>query len=239
MTKNFTRAALAATVAAAALLSVPASAQRNRDAAPATPAGPPVPVVVVADTNGAMRASNAFQLAIQQIQSTYAPQLQQVEARSTALQAELQTLFNTYEAERTASPQNATRLRAAATAFESRQQAAEQEIQQLRAPIELAQAYVLEQISLRMAEAVDVARRARGATLVVDRESVLYFEESTSISAAMVAELNRLVPNVQIVPPPGYQPGALTTAARQAAAAAAAPAAGATPTPPPAQPETR
>ncbi len=239
MTKNFTRAALAATVAAAALLSVPAAAQRNRDAAPAVPAGPPAPVVVVADTNGAMRASNAYQVAIQQIQATYAPQLQQVEARTTALQAELQTLFTTYEAERTASPQNAARLRAAGNAFEARQQAAEQEIQQLRAPIELAQAYVLEQISLRMGEAVETARRARGATLIIDRESVLYFEEGSSISAAVVTEINRLVPNVQIVPPPGYQPGALTTAARQAAAAAAAPAAGTTPTPPPVQPETR
>ncbi len=235
MTKTFTRAALAATVAATALLAVPASAQRNREA---VPAGPAAPVVVVADTNGAMRVSNAFQVAMQQIQATYGPQLAQVEARTTALQAELQTLYTAYEAERTASPQNATRLRAAGAAFEGRQQAAEQEIQQLRAPIELAQAYVLEQISLRMAEAVDTARRARGATLVVDRESVLYFEESSSISSAIVTELNRLVPNVQIVPPQGYQPGALTTAARQAAAAAAAPAAG-TPAPAPAQPETR
>ena len=233
MTKTFTRAALAATVAAAALLAAPASAQRNRDA---VPAGPAAPVVVVADTNGAIRVSNAFQVAMQQMQATYAPQLQQVEARSTALQAELQTLFTAYETERARTPQNANALRAAGTAFESRQQAAEQEIQQLRAPLELAQAYIVEQINLRMAEAVDTARRARGATLVVNREAVLYFEESSSISAAIVTELNRLVPNVRIVPPQGYQPGQLLNAARQAAAAAAAPAAG---TPAPAQPETR
>lgn len=234
MTNSFTRAALAATVAAAALLAAPASAQRNRDAAPAAAA----PIVVVADTDGAIQASNAYQVAMQQMQATYAPQLQQLQTRRTALQTELQTLYTAVETEQNRTPQNRTALETAARNFQQRQQAAEQEIQQLGAPLELARSYVIEQITLQMNAAVNTARTARGANMVVRRDAVIYANEGANITPAIVAELNRLVPNVQIVPPQGYEPGQLINAQQQAAAAAAAPAAG-TPAPAPAQPETR
>ena len=234
MTKTFTRAALAASVAAAAMLAAPASAQRNRDAAPPAPAAP---IVVVADTDGAIQASNAYQVAMQQMQATYAPQLQQLQARRAALQTELQTLYTAVETEQNRTPQNRTALEAAARAFQQRQQSAEAEIQQIGAPLDLARSYIIEQITLQMSTAVNTARTARGANMVVRRDAVIFANEAANITPAIVAELNRLVPNVQIVPPQGYEPGQLINAQQQAAAAAA-PAAG-TPAPAPAQPETR
>ncbi len=234
MTKTFTRAALAATVAAAALLAAPASAQRNRDA---VPAGPAAPVVVVADTDGAIQASNAYQVAMQQMQATYAPQLAELQTRRTVLQAELQTLYTTVETEQNRTPQNRTALETAARNFQARQASAEQEIQRIGAPLELARQYVIEQITLQISPAVTTARTARGANLVLRRESVIYANETANITPAIVAELNRLVPNVQIVPPQGYEPGQLI-AAQQAAANPAA-AAAAAPAPVTPQPETR
>lgn len=231
MTSTFKTAALAAT-AAVALLAAPASAQRNRDAA----AAPAAPIVVVADTDGAIQASNAYQVAMQQMQATYAPQLAELQTRRTALQAELQTLYTTVETEQNRTPQNRTALETAARNFQARQASAEQEIQRIGAPLELARQYVIEQITLQMSPAVTTARTARGANLVLRRESVIYANETANITPAIVAELNRLVPNVQIVPPQGYEPGQLI-AAQQAAANPAA--AAATPAPATPQPETR
>lgn len=231
MISTFKTAALAAT-AAVALLAAPASAQRSRDAA----AVPAAPIVVVADTDGAIQASNAYQVAMQQMQATYAPQLAELQTRRTALQAELQTLYTTVETEQNRTPQNRTALETAARNFQARQAAAEQEIQRIGAPLELARQYVIEQITLQMTPAVNTARTARGANLVLRRESVIYANETANITPAIVAELNRLVPNVQIVPPQGYEPGQLI-AAQQAAANPAA--AAATPAPATPQPETR
>ena len=230
MISTFKTAALAAT-AAVALLAAPASAQRNRDAA-----APAAPIVVVADTDGAIQASNAYQVAMQQMQATYAPQLAELQTRRTALQAELQTLYTTVETEQNRTPQNRTALETAARNFQARQASAEQEIQRIGAPLELARQYVIEQITLQMSPAVTTARTARGANLVLRRESVIYANETANITPAIVAELNRLVPNVQIVPPQGYEPGQLI-AAQQAAANPAA--AAATPAPATPQPETR
>lgn len=232
MTSTFKTAALAAT-AAVALLAAPASAQRNRDAAPTAPVAP---IVVVADTDGAIQASNAYQVAMQQMQATYAPQLADLQTRRTALQAELQTLYTAVETEQNRTPQNRTALETAARNFQARQASAEQEIQRIGAPLELARQYVIEQITLQMSPAVTTARTARGANLVLRRESVIYAGEVANITPAIVAELNRLVPNVQIVPPQGYEPGQLI-AAQQAAANPAA--AAATPAPATPQPETR
>jgi Skp family chaperone for outer membrane proteins len=230
MMSTFKTAALAAT-AAVALLAAPAAAQRNRDTA-----APAAPVVVVADTDGAIQASNAYQVAMQQMQATYAPQLAELQTRRTALQAELQTLYTAVETEQNRTPQNRTALETAARNFQARQAAAEQEIQRIGAPLELARSYIIEQITLQMNTAVTTARTARGANMVLRRESVIYANETANITPAIVAELNRLVPNVQIVPPQGYEPGQLI-AAQQAAANPAA--AAATPAPATPQPETR
>jgi Skp family chaperone for outer membrane proteins len=232
MTKMF-KAALLGAVAAASLSSVPVMAQRGGNANPA-------PVVVVANTEAAIVNSNAYRAAIQQIQATYAPQIQAAQARDAQLQTELQTLRTAAITARDAQPRNQAAFETAVRNLRTREQAAEQELAQLMAPVQLAREYVAEQISLRMAEAFEAARRARGAQIVLRSEAVLTADDSANITQAIITELNRLVPNVQIVPPPGYQPGSLIRAAQQQAAAAQP---GATPAPaapaPAQQPQTR
>ncbi len=228
MTKTFKSAALAATVAAAALLATPAAAQRN--------AAPAAPVVGYVDVEGAIAQSNAYRVAQTQVEQTYGPQLQSIEARATALQTEIQPLLAAAQAEAARTPRNEQAYNNAVRAFQTRQQAAQAEVDQLQAPIRLAQAYIQEQIAVRAREAITAARTARRVDVVLTAGAVLDAVPTANMTDTVVTELNRLVPNVQIVPPAGYEPGALQRAQLQAAAAAAQPGAAA---PAPAQPETR
>ena len=230
---NFLKAVVLGTTAIAAttVVATPALAQRN---APATQG-----TVATADIDAAVQQSAAFTLAVTQIQTTYAAQIQARQTRATALQAELQPLAAAAQAEQARTPRNETALQNAVRAFQTRQAAAQQEIQTLSQPIDLALAYTREQITLRLAEAVRAAASTRGVQVLLTNEAVIWRADTADMTAAVVTELNRLVPNVQIVPPTGYQPGSLIRAQQQAAAGAAAPAA-ATPAPAaPAAPQTR
>lgn len=196
----------------------------------------PQPTVATVDVDGAVQNSAAFATAVTQIQTTYAAQIQNRQVRAQALQAELQGLAATAQAEQARTPQNQTALTAAINAYRTRQQAAEQELQTLSQPIDLAVTYVREQITLQLANAVRTASTARGINLLVNNESVVWRSEAADLTPAVVAELNRLVPNVQIVPPEGYQPGMLLRA-QQNNAANATPATPASPAP--SAPQTR
>ncbi len=227
MITKFKSAALVAALAAATAFTTPALAQRGG-------AAPAAPVVVVADIDAAVQQSAAFTTAVTQIQTTYAPQIQNLNVRRQALQTELQTLFQAAQTAQAATPRNEQNVQTAIRAFQAAQQAAEREVAELNAPIELAVSYVQEQITLRMNEAVTAARTARRADIVLTRGAAIQVADSANITPAIVTELNRLVPNVQIVPPQGYEPGSLMRAQQQQAAAAAA----GTPAPA-AAPETR
>lgn len=230
---NFLKAALLGTAAIATpmLAASPALAQ-NRPAAP--------PVVATADVDAAVQQSAAFTTAITQMQTTYAAQITARNTRAQALQTELQALQTAAVTEQNRQPRNATAYQAAVTAFQTRQNAAQQELRTLSQPIDLAIAYVREQITLRLAEAVRAATTARRVDVLLTNEGVIWRNDSADMTAAIVTELNRLVPNVQIVPPQGYEPGALLRAQQaQAAGQPAAPGAPAAPTPPPVQPQTR
>lgn len=233
MTNMFKAALLgtAAALAAPVLLASPAHAQ-NRNATAA-------PTVATADVDAAVQQSAAFTTAVTQMQTTYAPQITARNTRAQALQTELQALQTAAVTEQNRQPRNEQAFQAAVTAFQNRQNAAQQELRQLSQPIDLALAYVREQITLRLQEAVNAATTARRVDILLTNEGVIYRAPTADITAAIVTELNRLVPTVQIVPPQGYEPGSLLRAQQAQAQAAAQAGQPAAPTPPPAQPQTR
>ncbi|MEQ1724709.1 MAG: OmpH family outer membrane protein [Sphingopyxis sp.] len=208
---------LASALALSTAVAPPALAQR---AAAVT-----APVVATADVDGAVQQSAAFTTAATQIQTTYAAQLANRTVRAQALQAELTALRTAAVTEQGRTPQNAAALQAAIAAFTTRQQAAEQELQTLSQPIDLAVTYVREQITLKLSDAVRAATTARRVDVLLNNEAVVWRAETVDLTPAIVAELNRLVPNVAIVPPEGYQPGMLLRAQQANAATAPAPAA--------------
>ena len=234
MTKTFKAAALAATALVSALgVSSPVLAQARPAVAPIR-----APVVVSADVDQAVQGTTAFQTAVNQMQTTYAPQLANRNTRATALQTEMDRLVAVATAEQTRlrglNQQSSPALNAAVNAINQHRTAAQAELQQLSQPIELAVAYVREQITLKLSDAVRSVTTARGADILVNNEAVIWRSEGADVTSAITTELNRLVPSAQIVPPQGYEPGALLRAQQ----AALAPAAPGTPAPA-AQPQSR
>ncbi|MGH6650283.1 MAG: OmpH family outer membrane protein [Sphingopyxis sp.] len=177
--------------------------------------------VAVADVRVAAARSNAFTVASQQIETTYKAQIDQQNSRGQTLQAEVNVLIAKYNEESKKTPQNQAALQAAAKAVQDKRQAAQTELGQIGAPVELAIAYVEDQISIRMMDAVKAAMTARKIDLLLQPNAVIRREESADITDAIVVELNRILPNVSIAVPAGYQPGQLVEQANQQAMNAA------------------
>ncbi|MBL0768169.1 OmpH family outer membrane protein [Sphingopyxis sp. XHP0097] len=197
----------------------------------AAPAVAQARAVAVADVRAAAGRSNAFTVATQQIETTYKATIDQQQTRGQTLQAELNVLVAKYNEEVKKTPANQAAIQAAGKAVQDKRQAASAELGQIGAPVDLAIAYVEDQISLRMNEAIKAAMTAKKVDLLVNPEAVIARENNVDITDAVVTELNRILPNVSITPPAGYQPGQLVQQRNQqlmdqarAAQGAAAPA---------------
>lgn len=209
MKKLFVAVMLAATsLSVSPLMSAPAHAQAKS--------------IAVADVRVAAARSNAFTVAAQQVETTYKAQISQRDARAQTLQAELNVLVAKYNEEAKKTPQNQAGMQAAAKAVQDKRTAAQVELGQLSAPIDLALAYVEDQISVRMNEALKAAMTARKVDLLLNPDAVIARENAADITLAVTTELNRILPNVSIAVPAGYQPGQLVQQANDAARAAAA-----------------
>ena len=178
--------------------------------------------IAVADIQGAVQKSAAFVTAMNQMKTTYAPQISTFETRSKALQAEIAPLVTAFQAAQKANtPQ--VQLQTQYTAIQARQQSAQAELQRLSAPIARAQGYVEEQIGAKLDSALKAAMVAKKVSLVLNPQATISYQPVVDITDAVVAELNRTVPAVGITPPAGWQPGGQGTA--PAAPAATKPAA--------------
>ena len=196
MKKILIASALAvATLSVSPIMAVPAAAQAK--------------AVAVADVRVAAARSNAFTVASQQIETTYKAQIDQQQSRGQTLQAEINVLIAKYNEEAKKTPQNQTALQAAAKAVQDKRQAAQTELGRIGAPVDLAIAYVEDQISVRMNEAIKAAMTAKKIDLLLNPDAVLARENNVDITDAVVTELNRILPNVSIAVPAGYQPGQL------------------------------
>ncbi|WOK36762.1 OmpH family outer membrane protein [Sphingomonas sp. C3-2] len=195
MTKKMYRKALLLALAATAPMMVASQAHAQARA------------IGVVDDNKAVLDSNAFKTAMTQMQTTYKAQIDQLNARRTALQGELQPLINAYQTAAKAPNATEASVRPSAEALQKKNAAAEQELNRLSEPVALSRAYVLEQIAPKMDEAVRGAMRAKQVDLVVVPGATVAYQPAADITAAVTTELNRLVPSANIVPPAGWRPG--------------------------------
>ncbi len=228
MKKILVASALAvATLSVSPIMAVPAAAQAKG--------------VAVADVRVAAARSNAFSVASQQIETTYKAQIDQQQSRGQTLQAEINVLIAKYNEEAKKTPQNQASLQAAGKAVQDKRQSAQAELSQIGAPIDLAIAYVEDQISVRMNEAIKAAMTVKKIDLLLNPDAVLARENNVDITDAVVTELNRILPNVSTAVPAGYQPGQLVQQRNQQLLeqARAAQGAAATPAPTGTAPTTR
>ena len=169
--------------------------------------------------------SSAYRTAETQRPVTYKPQLDAAEARRAAIAAQLQPLITKFNADRQANANNPA-LNTQAQTINQIQQAGQQELQQLVAPIALSRAYVTEQIEDKLDTAVQNAAKKKNIQLILDpsQGSVLYADAAYNITQDVLNELNALLPSAQLVPPQGWVPREVRQQQEAAAAAQGQPA---------------
>jgi Skp family chaperone for outer membrane proteins len=199
----------AAIVAPAALTAAPAFAQ--------------VSGIAVADPEAAVANSKAWAAARQQIQTTYKAQIDQANARRAAITTELQPLVTAYQTASRAPGASEASLRPQAQAIQTKETAANAELQRLTQPASRAQAYALEQISAKLPDAVNAAVRAKNVSVLLRPQAALFSQPTADITSAITAELDKTVPSVGITPPANWQPGQQGQPGQAAAAAPAQP----------------
>lgn len=185
--------------------------------------------VAFADLEAAARQSSAFTTAAQQRQTTYAAQIGQAQAARQADAQRLQPLADQFNAARGAATPDEEQLRTLYGQIQQIQNQSEAQLQQILQPIALSEAYVNEQISDQLQAAVEAATNRAKVTMLVSAAAVIDADENYNLTDEITAEINRLIPSAQIVPPAGWLPRAQRErlAAQQAAQqpATAAPAA--------------
>lgn len=204
-------AALAiSTVSTLAVVSAPAAAQSRTS-------------IAVANYEAAVVQSQAYQNAVNQMKTTYKADIDATNARAAALQTEIQpmvTAYNTAVQQPGATPQS---VQPQAQALQQKRAAGQRELAQLQQRVTLATAYVEEQVGAQLNTAIRAAMKAKNVDLVLQPQAIVAREPYVDITADIVAEINKLVPSAQIVPPAGWQPGQAQRQAQQQQPAAAQP----------------
>ena len=197
-------AALAlATLSVPAMIASPAAAQSKTS-------------IAVANYEAAVVQSQAYQNAITQIKTTYKADIDATNARATALQAEIKPLVDAYNAAVQQPNASQATVQPQAQALQAKRQSGQEELARLQQRVTLATAYVEEQVAMKLNDAIRAAMQAKKVDLVLQPQAVIAREPYVDITAAIVAELNKVVPSATITPPAGWQPGQAQENAAQA-----------------------
>lgn len=201
-------AALAiATVSTSVVVTAPATAQSRTS-------------IAVANYEAAVVQSQAYQNAVNQMKTTYKADIDATNARATALQTEIKPLVDAYNAAVQQPGANAQTVQPQAQALQQKRNTGQQELAQLQRRVTLATAYVEEQVGKQLNAAIRAAMTAKKVDLVLQPQAVVAREPYVDITQDIVAELNKLIPSAQIVPPAGWKPGQAQQQAQQQPAAA-------------------
>lgn len=193
-------------------------------AAPAIAAnGPLAPGIGWVSIDAIKVNTNAWKVAEQQRPTTYKATIDQANSRAQAIQTQLVPLAQKFERDRSAAsantPAGQTALQTQYQQIQSIQQAGEEEINRILAPVQLSRAYVEEQVNDQLQKAVNQAATKRKLTMLVRAESIVYADPGYNMNQAVLEEINVLLPAAQLVPPAGWEPREQRE--RRAAAAAA------------------
>jgi len=177
--------------------------------------------VAVADPEGAILSAKALDAANASISTTYKAQLDQARARQISLQAELKALIVPIDTDKDSKLSDAE-ITAAANAkspvldkIKTAQTNAQNDIARANQPATRAQAYAIEQITLKYSAAVNAVVAAKKISLLLSANSVQYAADSVDVTTDIKNELDRTVPTVSIAPPADWQPAQQTLQLQQ------------------------
>lgn len=198
MMKTLFKPALAAGIALA-VLSAPAAAQVNGIAMMRAPI--------------AIAQSQALTTAFQTIETQYAAQIAQIGQLSQqaaqlqqAMQAidangngQLEELDTNRDGSLDQAEQNANPTVAQMSSLR-------QQMEQLQAPIQLAQLYVVTQVAEQAGPAAQQVVTERSISVLLEPEAVQYASGGFDITPLVVTALNTRMPAASVTPPPNWQP---------------------------------
>jgi len=180
----------------------------------------------VVNATTAITATTAFKNAQAARPTTYKAQYDQAKAQNTAIVNRLNPMYTKLNADSKKPTPDRKALQTQYAQIQQIEAQGKQQIQQILQPVALSEAYVLEQLSDKFDAALKVAMAAKGTSIVLDMRQTVSHDKGSDLTAAVTAELNRVLPNAVLVPPQGWLPRAQReAAARQAAAQQAAKAA--------------
>ena len=196
---------------AAALAAAPAAPPP----APAFQSAPTVPGLAVADLNAVMVQSKAWRAAREERAKTYKATIDAAEARRKQLSADLQVLIDKFNKDRAAPKPDQAMLQRAAQAIQQLQQSGNAEIQTLLRPVALSETYAAEQINVSLMRAVEAAMAKQNISFLGEMRSLILGKAGYNLNPAIIAELDAILPAVQVVPPADWQPRAAQQAKSQ------------------------
>jgi Skp family chaperone for outer membrane proteins len=169
-----------------------------------------------ADPESVILGAKALDAANQTIATTYKAQLDQARTRQQALDTELATIWAPLDTNKDKQLSDAE-VQAAQAAkspvlarLEAAQKAGQQEVSRLRAPATLAQAYAIEQISIKYEAAMKSVVAAQKVSLLLSAGAVQYNAPAADLTDEIKAELDRQTPSVSVTPPANWQPNQQT-----------------------------
>ena len=164
--------------------------------------------IAVANVDQAVAQSNAYTVARQQMETTYKPQIDQFTARKAAIEADLGAKRTALDnALKAAGGKPTPAIEAQYNALQTAGQNAQSELTRLGQPIQFAQAYVEEQISAKLNDALKQTMAAAKVDLIVNNQAAVAYQPAVDVTAQLKQALDQLVPSVSITPPAGWRPG--------------------------------
>lgn len=184
-----------ATILGATLATVPAAAQVNG--------------IAISNPEAVILQSAARQAAYQQISQQYQAQIQQINTirqESSQLERSLDTNSDNQvsDAEIQANPTVVAQL-----------QQKEQQIAQIYQPIQLAQAYAIEQLVADYQNAQNQVVQQKKIQMLLSPDVVQYAPDSANVTEDILKVLDQRMPTVQTAPPANWQPSRQTVALQQ------------------------
>jgi Skp family chaperone for outer membrane proteins len=180
---------LAALTASAVAIPTAASAQRA-----------PAAVVVVVDSERVYRDCTACKSAQSQLQPRLTTLQNRPKALADGLRPEGQAIQAAIRALAGKDPDAALRTRV--QAFQTKEEAANKELQTGQQNLQSIQANVLRQINTRLNPIINQVMTSKGANVAVDVGATLAHSQATDATAEVLAALNAALPSVSLTPLP-------------------------------------
>jgi Skp family chaperone for outer membrane proteins len=173
-------------------------------AAVSVPASAQVAGIATADTTDAIMTAKAFSQAYQQIGATFKSNgdlMNQKRREMNDINAQLDI-----NKDKNLTQDELDAAIKAKNPLLTQLDAKEREIAQLQQPIVSAQAFALENIAAKYGAAQQAVVTAKKINLVISPDVVLYAPNTIDITAAIVTELDKIIPVAPITPPADWRP---------------------------------